>query len=142
MRQSLHVRILLPGGLVDSVKGYGFILTLLFSENLSQNRYHFKQITDDAVIEIDGRRLYLAHGDRLNPDDFLYRFWRGLLRHRITLKLIDLAPTGLTLKIADFLSTDNKIVPNRKKFIPPQIFRSLKHCAPHVCRPLCVPLKL
>jgi len=80
--------------------------------------------TDDAVIEIDGRRLYLAHGDRLNPDDFLYRFWRGLLRHRITLKLIDLAPTGLTLKIADFLSTDNKIVPNRKKFIPPQIFRS------------------
>ncbi len=79
---------------------------------------------DDATIEIDGQKIYLAHGDRMNPADYLYRFWRGLLRHRFTLKLIDLAPTGLTLKIADFLSTDTQTVQNRKKFIPPQVFRT------------------
>ncbi len=79
---------------------------------------------DSATIEIDGRKFYLAHGDRLNPDDYLYRLWRGILRHRFTLKLIDLAPTGLTLKIADFLSTDTQTIRNRKKFIPPQVFRN------------------
>jgi len=78
---------------------------------------------DDTTLEIDGRKFYLAHGDRLNPDDFLYHFWRGILRHRFTLKLIDLAPTGLTLKIADFLSTDTETILNRKKFIPPQVFQ-------------------
>ena len=78
---------------------------------------------DDAVIEIDGRRLYLAHGDRLNPNDLLYHLWRGILRHPFTLKLIDLAPTGLTLKIADFLATDTETLKNRKKFIPSQVLR-------------------
>ncbi len=78
---------------------------------------------DDAIIEIDGRRLYLAHGDRLDPDDYLYHLWRWILRHKLTLKLIDLAPAGLTLKIADHLSTDTQTILKRKKFIPPRIFR-------------------
>ncbi|MCK5914498.1 MAG: UDP-2,3-diacylglucosamine diphosphatase [Deltaproteobacteria bacterium] len=77
---------------------------------------------DDAIIELDGKKIYLAHGDRLNPEDYPYRFWRALLRSRFILKLIDITPAYITLKVANILSRDNQSYSETRKFIPPQVF--------------------
>ncbi len=79
-----------------------------------------------GITEIDRQKIYLAHGDRLNPEDYLYRLWHGILRSRFTLKAMDILPVSLTLKIADILSRGGQGYDERKKFIPPQV---LKSCA-------------
>ncbi|MCK5681380.1 UDP-2,3-diacylglucosamine diphosphatase [bacterium] len=85
----------------------------------------------DATIELDGQKLYLAHGDLLNPDDYLYRIWHSLIRSRPILKLADTLPPALTLKIADTLSRNSRKSNKSQKIIPAQILTS---CAKILCR--------
>ena len=77
-----------------------------------------------SITDIDGQRIYLAHGDRLNPEDYLYHLWRGILCSRFTLKAMDILPASLTLRVADILSHGGQGYDESKKFIPPQVFKS------------------
>jgi UDP-2,3-diacylglucosamine hydrolase len=79
-----------------------------------------------GITEIEGQKIYLAHGDRLNPDDYLYRLWHSILCSRFLLKAMDIAPAYITLKVANILSHGSQGYDDRKKFIPPQVF---KRCA-------------
>ena len=79
-----------------------------------------------STAEIDNQKIYLAHGDRLNPDDYLYRLWRSILCSRFTLKAMDILPAYITLKISNILSHGSQGYGESKKFIPPQVF---KRCA-------------
>ncbi len=36
----------------------------------------FDSVVDELMVEVGGRRILLVHGDGLNRDDRLYRFWR------------------------------------------------------------------
>ncbi len=58
-------------------------------------------LPDGGGIELDGRQVFLAHGDLANPDDTGYRYLRRLLRSRLLQSLIRLAPNGLTMAIAN-----------------------------------------
>ncbi len=77
-----------------------------------------------AIVELDGQKIYLAHGDRLNPDDHIYRIWRTLLRNSLTLKIINSLPASLTWKIASHLSHGSRSYNGCKKIIPIQVFKS------------------
>ncbi|HWP34641.1 MAG TPA: metallophosphoesterase [Thermodesulfobacteriota bacterium] len=52
--------------------------------------------------ELAGLRLHLAHGDRVNTDDRLYRLWRRLSKNRLAFAFFDLLPrrAGLALALA------------------------------------------
>jgi UDP-2,3-diacylglucosamine hydrolase len=58
-------------------------------------------LPDGGGIEIEGRKIFLSHGDLANPDDVGYRFLRKLLRSRLLKALILIAPSGLTMAIAN-----------------------------------------
>ncbi|MEA1921632.1 MAG: UDP-2,3-diacylglucosamine diphosphatase [Pseudomonadota bacterium] len=77
-----------------------------------------------AIVELDGQNVYLAHGDRLNPDDHIYRIWRTLLRNSLTLKIINSLPASLTWKIASRLSHGSRSYNGTKKIIPTQVLTS------------------
>lgn len=79
---------------------------------------------EDARVEIDGQKIYLAHGDWLNPGDYLYRLWRSFLRSQFTLKILDILPIFITLKIAKTLSQSGQRCDENKKFIPSQVLNS------------------
>ena len=55
---------------------------------------------DGGIIDLDGRRVFVAHGDLANPADRGYRHLRTLLRSLPMRLLIRALPPGLTWRIA------------------------------------------
>ncbi len=64
-------------------------------------RLNCQVLPDGGCIELDGRKIFLAHGDLANPDDIGYRSLRKLLRSRLLQSLIRIAPNTLTMAIAN-----------------------------------------
>jgi UDP-2,3-diacylglucosamine hydrolase len=61
-------------------------------------------LPDGGEIELDGRRVYLAHGDLVDPGDRGYRLLRGLLRSRALRWLMAVAPPDLTWAVSRWAS--------------------------------------
>ncbi|MCD6430409.1 MAG: UDP-2,3-diacylglucosamine diphosphatase [Deltaproteobacteria bacterium] len=78
----------------------------------------------ETIIKLDGREIYLGHGDRLNPDDRIYRLWCAFIRHPWTLRIIDNLPGSLVWKIAGRLSHGSRSYNGTKKIIPAQVLSS------------------
>jgi len=57
-------------------------------------------LPDGGGIELDGKKIYLAHGDLANPEDKSYRRLRAFLRSSLIRTLLRLAPNRLTMAIA------------------------------------------
>ncbi len=69
-----------------------------------------------VTLELDGRRVYLCHGDQVNRNDHGYRFLRAVFHSRLTLVLARLLPSWVTLLIADRLGTrSTAAAPRRNK---------------------------
>ncbi|MEK6777227.1 MAG: UDP-2,3-diacylglucosamine diphosphatase [bacterium] len=58
----------------------------------------------DHVLELNGYRVFLSHGDNIDPGDFRYRFYRGLLKSRSVYTLIRLFGPGRTRKVKNFFN--------------------------------------
>ena len=78
----------------------------------------------ETTIDLDGQKIYLAHGDHLNPDDHIYRLWSAVLRHPWTLRIINNLPSSLAWKIADRLSRRSRRYTGSEKIIPTQVLAS------------------
>ncbi len=65
-----------------------------------------KVLPDGGTIELDGKKVYLAHGDLANPSDINYRRLRNLLRGRMVRFLIRTLPVAFVQRIAT--SSSNK----------------------------------
>lgn len=63
---------------------------------------------DGGVVDIDGRRVYLGHGDLANPDDRGYRLLRGVLRSRPLRWLMRVVPPDWTWRIAHWASDQSR----------------------------------
>jgi len=61
-----------------------------------------------AVLDLDGRRMYICHGDQINTRDRGYLLLRFLLHNRITRTLFPLLPQALVLRVAKHLSLRSK----------------------------------
>ncbi len=71
-----------------------------------------------CILNINGKKVYLCHGDQIMADDFGYRLLRFLLHNSLTGALLRLVPFRLTSLVADRmsrLSSRNHGERNRKR---------------------------
>jgi len=63
--------------------------------------------TFDVVSEaemravVGGKNLYLSHGDTVNRADFMYRFWKGISKNRLSYGSVAHLPSSVILPLAD-----------------------------------------
>jgi UDP-2,3-diacylglucosamine hydrolase len=58
-------------------------------------------LPEGGCIELDGKKVFLSHGDLANPADKSYRRLRAFLRSGLIRTLLRLAPNSLTMAIAN-----------------------------------------
>jgi UDP-2,3-diacylglucosamine hydrolase len=73
---------------------HDFHLGTLFSRRLGAEIH-----PGPVVMTVQGRRLFLCHGDQINRADYGYRLLRLLLHNRLTAAAINVVPPPLALKI-------------------------------------------
>jgi UDP-2,3-diacylglucosamine hydrolase len=72
-------------------------------------RYHGIEVfTDAALLQLDGRQLYIAHGDLVDESDRGYRLLRRVLRSRLFSGLQKLLPLPLLWRLARLSSDASK----------------------------------
>ncbi|MDD2335311.1 MAG: UDP-2,3-diacylglucosamine diphosphatase [Geobacteraceae bacterium] len=82
---------------------HDFHLGKFFSETLRATIYR-----NPAILELDGKNVYVCHGDQINIQDYGYRLLRFLLHSRATKTLFPLIPPPLVFRIAHHLSYRSK----------------------------------
>jgi len=102
---------------------HDFHLGKFFSETLRATIY-----TNPAIVEIDGKKVYVCHGDQINSRDYGYRLFRFLLHNSATKALFPLIPTALVFRIAQNLSSRSK-KHHQKRNIKKDYNRLLGHFA-------------
>jgi len=82
---------------------HDFCLGSFFEEDLGAEVY-----ADEMEETLGGKRIYVAHGDRVGPRDYGYRLFRRTLKNRFSYALIRLGGPGLSMKIARQLCARNR----------------------------------
>jgi len=82
---------------------HDFCLGPFFEDDLGVEVYE-----DEMEETLGGKKLYVAHGDRVNPRDYGYRLFRRILKNRVSYALIRLGGPRLSMKIARWLSTRSR----------------------------------
>lgn len=68
----------------------------------------FEVFPDEALLDLDGRQVYVAHGDRVDPTDKGYRMLRRVLRSPFFYGLQKRLPLALLWKLARRSSAASK----------------------------------
>jgi UDP-2,3-diacylglucosamine hydrolase len=96
---------------------HDFHLGPYFSETLK-----CRILPDGGALELDGKRVFIAHGDLINPADRGYRFLRWTLRCRLSRLLMALAPPDLTWKISRWASQQSSRRKQRsQRYLPEEL---------------------
>ena len=82
---------------------HDFCLESFFGEELGAEVY-----PEETEETLGGKRVYIAHGDRVNPRDYEYRLFRRVLKNRFSYALIRWAGPGLSMKVAKRLSARSR----------------------------------
>ena len=61
-----------------------------------------------AVMTVQGRKLFLCHGDQIHHGDYGYRVLRRLLHNRVVATAIRFAPPSLALRIRAYLQKNSR----------------------------------
>ena len=59
----------------------------------------------DSVVDLGGKRIYIAHGDQVNRSDRFYQIFRRILKNTLTYWIIRKAGPRISKKVAAFLSS-------------------------------------
>jgi UDP-2,3-diacylglucosamine hydrolase len=65
-----------------------------------------------AIVDIDGKRVYICHGDQINSRDIGYRLLRFVLHNRLSGALVPIVPVGGVSSLAVWMSRTSRL--NRK----------------------------
>jgi UDP-2,3-diacylglucosamine hydrolase len=79
-----------------------------FLDDFFADRLGIKVYKDDASIDLDGRRIYVAHGDLVDRSNRGYLFLRKILRSRLVYFLQGILPSRLLWQIALVFSDTSK----------------------------------
>jgi UDP-2,3-diacylglucosamine hydrolase len=60
--------------------------------------------TGPTIVNLDGKRVFICHGDQINSRDYGYRLLRALLHSSISKALIPLVPAAVTSFFAERMS--------------------------------------
>lgn len=82
---------------------HDFHLAGFFSRRFNADVY-----PDDAVLELDGNRFYICHGDRINRADYSYRLLRFIFRNSVTRFIARRLPYSIPAWIAENLGRHSK----------------------------------
>ncbi len=82
---------------------HDFFLGRFFSRELEAEIY-----PDFLEMELEDKRIYLAHGDLVNSQDYRYRAFRMLLRNRLTFYLLRTIPDTVGWKLAYMFSRTSR----------------------------------
>ncbi len=84
-------------------------------------------VEDGKVVEHQGRRLYMHHGDGLYPDDHGYRILKKVLRSKISIFLFRLLHPDFARKLAMISSKSSRtlLAPPKKDEIFAELFRKI-----------------
>jgi UDP-2,3-diacylglucosamine hydrolase len=78
-------------------------------------------LPDGGPLQLDGRRIFIAHGDLVNPDDKAYRMLRRALRCRLSRALLPLFPPDWAWSVARWAShLSERRGKSRSAFLPEQ----------------------
>jgi UDP-2,3-diacylglucosamine hydrolase len=93
-----HLRLLREAGIeiVYFEGNHDFHMGTFFEQTLNARIY-----SGPAVIDLDGKKVYLCHGDQVNDGDYGYRILRFCLHNRLTRWLIPFIPPFVASHIAD-----------------------------------------
>ena len=125
-----------PGGLIDPV--YVPLMDVLhrLSESNVKMYYHIGNhdffvkntfekmfttmeiIENGMVIELDGSRCFVTHGDMIDYTDKWYRLLRVIIRSRFISAIADILPASITRRIALRLSQHSREVWTIKRTMP------------------------
>ncbi len=72
------------------------------------SRLNCQVLPDGGSIHIDGKSVFLAHGDLANPQDTAYRYLRNFLRSSLIRTLIRILPDNLLMAIASRASHESR----------------------------------
>jgi len=68
-----------------------------------------KRLVQPALVDIDGRKFCLGHGDGLGPVPFGYRFLRGLFHNRVAQFLFSLLHPWIAFGLGNGWSRNNRL---------------------------------
>ena len=86
-------------GIVYFEGNHDFHMGSFFEETLNA-----RVLSGPAVLDLDGKKVYLCHGDQINAADLGYRALRFLLHNRLTGAIIPLVPPFVASYIAERMS--------------------------------------
>ncbi len=78
-------------------------------------RLHCQVMPDGGSIELEGKKIYLAHGDLANPEDLGYRRLRQFLRSKLVRGLIRTLPNRFIMSIATRASFESRKSSSEKR---------------------------
>jgi UDP-2,3-diacylglucosamine hydrolase len=80
---------------------HDFFLHSFFSEQFGME---VEVYPDGCEERLDGKRVFIAHGDLSNPKQWTYRIFRRLLKNSLTYHLIQVAGPRISRRVAQKLS--------------------------------------
>lgn len=82
---------------------HDFHMGPFFTETLNARVYR-----GPAIIDIDGKKVYLCHGDQINTRDIGYRLLRFVMHNRLSGALVPIIPAGGVSALAVRMSRASK----------------------------------
>ncbi len=64
---------------------------------------------DTEVLELNGKRIFIGHGDGLGPGDYFYKFMKKVFRNRFFQEWFRLTPPAIGIGIANSWSKSSRI---------------------------------
>ncbi|MBL0224246.1 MAG: UDP-2,3-diacylglucosamine diphosphatase [Geobacteraceae bacterium] len=118
---ALHTLVQSGCRLVYLEGNHDFHLGATFRERLGAEIH-----TGPTVITLQGRRLFLCHGDQINHRDLGYRLLRSILHNRLAAALVTIIPTAVALYVRSRLQRASRAgyQAKRKRWDYREIIRS------------------
>ena len=99
---------------------HDFNLGPVFTDDLQARVY-----PDPAELMVDGRRLFVCHGDQMNPRDHGYRLLRAILRSPLVGLLPRVLPPAVATRLAHLLDrTCGAPEPAKRRHDPSAVIRT------------------
>jgi UDP-2,3-diacylglucosamine hydrolase len=75
-----------------------------FMRNFFSVKHDIEVIPDASIIEVEGKKIYISHGDMIDTSDRSYRILRRILRSGLFLRMQEKIPPAILWKIAGAFS--------------------------------------
>jgi len=87
-------------------------------------------ISNELILEENGKRIFIHHGDGLGPGDRSYKFLKRIFRNKLCQWLFSVLPSRLGFGLAQFFSSKSRLA-NREH---DEIFNEDEEWLLHYCR--------